>query len=155
MRDRPALFTSGSDPLSQEDRSKRMSLVRAKGNRSTEELVAQKFMEIGIAGWERHVKLPGGRPDFYFSSENLAVFVDGCFWHSCPKCARRIPASRKDFWMKKLEDNRKRDARTRRRLRKAGIRTMRIWEHELRAESWLLRVQARLASIRGESVGDG
>lgn len=148
-------FTSGKDPLSKEERSKRMSLVRGKGNRSTEEVVAQRFDAIGIDGWERHVKLPGGRPDFYFPREKLALFVDGCFWHSCPKCARRIPNSRSEFWHKKLEENRKRDSRTRRKLRKLGLRTMRIWEHELRSENWVSRVQRRLAALQPQGEQEG
>jgi len=61
----------------------------------------------------------------------LAVFVDGCFWHSCPKHATK-PANNAAFWRKKLSANKARDRRVTRTLRRLGWRVVRIWEHELR-----------------------
>ncbi|PKO19412.1 DNA mismatch repair protein Vsr [candidate division BRC1 bacterium HGW-BRC1-1] len=65
-----------------------------------------------------------------FPRLRLAVFVDGCFWHGCPKHFK-LPASNHDFWQKKFEANRLRDRLVNRTLRAKGWRVLRIWEHEL------------------------
>jgi len=72
-----------------------------------------------------------GHPDFVFRRERVAVFVDGCFWHGCPKCYRR-PKSNRKFWDAKAARNRARDAEVTRALRRAGWTVVRIWEHALR-----------------------
>jgi DNA mismatch endonuclease (patch repair protein) len=61
---------------------------------------------------------------------NVLVFMDGCFWHSCPRCGR--PAkSRLRYWMPKMERNRDRDKRVSKSLRKQGWVVLRVWEHEV------------------------
>lgn len=125
-----------SDPLSPEARSSLMSKVKGKGNRSTEQVVADQLSEWGISGWEGHPLGIPGKPDFYFSSERLAIFVDGCFWHGCPHCRRRTPSNHRAFWRQKITENRLRDGRTTRALRRMGIHVTRIWEHALRESTW-------------------
>lgn len=71
-----------------------------------------------------------GRPDFVFLKQRLAVFMDGCFWHACPKHSN-VPANNRAFWFKKLTGNRSRDRVVNRTLRSEGWRVVRIWEHEL------------------------
>jgi DNA mismatch endonuclease (patch repair protein) len=71
-----------------------------------------------------------GTPDFAFPKNRVAVFVDGCFWHGCPRHAS-FPATRRDFWLKKFAANKARDRRVNRELRKRGWRVLRLWEHEL------------------------
>lgn len=119
-----------------------MGKVRSKGNVSTEWRVEVALLGAGILGWSKHPRGIAGKPDFYFAESRIAVFVDGCFWHACPKCRRRIPRTRQTFWTRKLEENRLRDTRTRRALRKDGIRYLRIWEHEVSQTSWLRRLRA-------------
>lgn len=78
-----------------------------------------------------HGQLPG-RPDMVFSGRRKVIFVHGCFWHrhaGCPKC--RLPKSRVDFWVAKLEGNRRRDKLNQRRLRRAGWAVLIVWECEL------------------------
>src|SRR6185503_12491545 len=99
-----------------------------------------------VTGWTKHPKRITGRPDFYFSKIRLAVFVDGCFWHSCPRCGR-LPKSRIEFWANKIETNRLRDNRVRKQLRGEGIATLRIWEHELARSSWLKRLRTRIIKL--------
>ena len=65
------------------------------------------------------------RPDFVFPRQRLAVFVDGCFWHGCPKYATK-PNNNAAFWRKKLGGNKRRDALVTRTLRRAGWRVLRI-----------------------------
>ena len=110
-------------------RSEVMSLVRARGNKATELVLVRLFRQYQIKGWRRHVALPG-RPDFTFRKPRVTIFVDGCFWHCCPKHAR-IPKSNRAFWRCKFSLNARRDRVVTRILRRMGWRVLRIWEHAL------------------------
>jgi DNA mismatch endonuclease (patch repair protein) len=68
--------------------------------------------------------------DFVFRQVRLALFVDGCFWHGCPRHATK-PANNRAFWKKKLAGNKTCDRLVNRTLRRAGWRVIRIWECEL------------------------
>jgi DNA mismatch endonuclease (patch repair protein) len=70
------------------------------------------------------------RPDFVFSKIRLALFVDGCFWHGCPKHGTQ-PKGNRTFWKNKFAHNIARDRLVTRALSRAGWRVLRIWEHEL------------------------
>jgi DNA mismatch endonuclease (patch repair protein) len=120
-------------------RSRMMSAIRAKNTRSTERALRSALMRSGIKGWRLHASHIKGNPDIYFPKHNLAIFVDGCFWHLCPKCGH-IPKTRQPFWKAKIERNRRRDQRTKRFLIRTGISVIRIWEHELRSETNTARV---------------
>ena len=140
-------MSRATDPLSKTERSAHMAKVRGKGNRSTEGRVELALLEAGIGGWEKHPKEIVGKPDFFFPRLRLAVFVDGCFWHGCPVCKRRIPASRPEFWRAKIDQNRRRDNRQQRKLRQQGYHVMRIWEHDLKRNTWLKRLRTMLRKI--------
>jgi DNA mismatch endonuclease (patch repair protein) len=71
-----------------------------------------------------------GKPDFVFPKSRLTVFVDGCFWHGCPKHGH-TPRSNTAYWRKKIARNIERDQEVNRELKKRGWRVFRIWEHEL------------------------
>ncbi|EME14427.1 very short patch repair endonuclease [Rhodococcus triatomae] len=75
--------------------------------------------------------LPGmrRRADLVFPGERVAVFVDGCFWHSCPEHATS-PKNNADWWAEKLAGNVARDRDTDTRLAAAGWTVVRVWEHE-------------------------
>ena len=78
------------------------------------------------------IRLPDGRtvrPDIVFTRRKVAVFVDGCFWHSCPQHGTS-PKSNQDYWIPKLLQNVERDYLTNERLRASGWRVIRVWEHE-------------------------
>ncbi len=92
-----------ADTLTQRERSRVMAAIRSRGNGSTELRVMTIFREHGITGWRRHQTLPG-KPDLVFRRERLAVFVDGCFWHGCPRHCR-MPKSREEFWKAKIARN--------------------------------------------------
>lgn len=84
----------------------------------------------GLRGWCVHPKGITGNPDFAFLHHHVAIFVDSCFWHGCPKHVRH-PKSNIQYWRKKIESNRARDANQTRKLRKEGWTVLRIWEHDL------------------------
>ncbi len=123
-------------------RSAAMASIRSKNCRSTERALRMALIRAAITGWQLHVKLPG-QPDIYFARQRLAVFVDGCFWHFCPKCGH-IPHTRRPFWKAKIDRNRSRDRRIRRLLTGEGIRVIRIWEHQLRSSRTVATVISRL-----------
>lgn len=125
------------DVFTTKKRSEVMAAVRSKGNHSTELVLAGALRRHGVAGWRRHLEIglrPGKtRPDFVFPKPKVAVFVDGCFWHCCPVHGTK-PASRTDFWLPKLEQNRRRDRRVSAALRRQGWRVLRVWEHSVRRD---------------------
>lgn len=67
--------------------------------------------------------------DIVLPRYRIAVFVNGCFWHGCPRHAT-WPKKNSEFWRQKIEANRARDADTDRRLRMNGWNVIRIWEHQ-------------------------
>ena len=106
-----------------------MGLVRSSGNRSTEAVLVELFRQGRVTGWRRRLDLPG-RPDFAFRKSRLAVFVDGCFWHGCPKHLR-LPATNRRYWVQKIGRNAARDRTVRRTLIGRAWQVVRIWEHDL------------------------
>jgi len=106
-----------------------MSRIRSNGNYSTEIRFIRLMQQYKISGWRRRSKLPG-KPDFLFTKQKLAVFIDGDFWHGNPR-KFRIPKTNCDYWSAKIAKNRKRDKTITRLLRKSGWRVLRIWESSL------------------------
>lgn len=114
-------------------RARTMSAIRGKHAKSTERALRMILTRAGFRGWKLHPDLPG-KPDVYFPREKIAIFVDGCFWHGCPRCGH-IPKTRTAFWRAKIARNRKRDVKNTRKLRFAGLKVIRIWEHALSAST--------------------
>jgi len=112
-------------------RSKTMSAIRGKNNRTTELCFRMALVRAGINGWETNAEDLVGKPDFFFRKKGIAVFVDGCFWHGCPKCGH-YPKTRSSFWKTKILRNKERDKKNRRKLRGKGIKVVSIWEHSLK-----------------------
>lgn len=70
------------------------------------------------------------KPDLVMVSRKTCIFVDGCFWHKCPKC-HKPPKSNKKYWIPKIDRNVERDRQQNRYLGKEGWSVVRIWEHEI------------------------
>lgn len=121
-------FTGTSDK-----RSQIMRAVRGKGNKTTEKRLRAALIRNGVKGWRVNPKSTVGNPDFFFPSQRIAVFVDGCFWHACMRCGH-VPNNNRSFWSIKLDNNRRRDRRINRQLRAQGIRVIRLWEHQLKSD---------------------
>ena len=93
------------------------------------------------------MRLPG-TPDFAFTGQQVAVFVDGCFWHGCPR-HYAVPRSNVTFWKKKLDRNMQRDQRVNGELVALGWAVVRVWEHEAKTD--VARVVRRIEqALRGE-----
>ena len=111
-------------------RSALMGRIRGKGNRTTEVPLRLALVRSGIRGWKLHDSGLPGKPDFYFPSAGLAIFVDGCFWHGCAKCGH-MPKTNAGFWTAKLLRNKQRRNLVKRDLKHLGIRVLSFWEHEI------------------------
>jgi DNA mismatch endonuclease (patch repair protein) len=80
----------------------------------------------------QYSKLPG-KPDFAFPGKRKVIWVHGCFWHRHENCSlARLPKGRQDFWVPKLEENRRRDLDSQDQVRQMGWQIMIIWECEIR-----------------------
>ncbi|WP_230874856.1 very short patch repair endonuclease [Methylomonas sp. LL1] len=76
-------------------------------------------------------KLPG-KPDLVFPGRRSVIFMHGCFWHRHPGCKlARLPKSKLDFWVEKLEGNKQRDITHQKQLWELGWRVLVIWECEM------------------------
>ncbi|MFC4785369.1 very short patch repair endonuclease [Nocardioides sp. MAHUQ-72] len=82
------------------------------------------------------------RPDIVFTRAKVAVFVDGCFWHSCPTHGTQ-PKRNTDYWGPKLARNVARDREHDSALTGHGWTVVRIWEHEPLEEALRRVVEAR------------
>ncbi|MGH9905441.1 MAG: very short patch repair endonuclease [Pyrinomonadaceae bacterium] len=111
-----------------------MSAIRGRHTKSTEIRLRMALVRAGLTGWKLHFSTLPGKPDIYFPKRNVAVFVDGCFWHGCRSCGH-IPKTNQAFWEAKIRSNSERDRRNKRKLSSAGISVVRIWEHSLKDRS--------------------
>jgi DNA mismatch endonuclease (patch repair protein) len=136
------------DVLDSAARSELMRRIRSHGNKSTELKIIEVFRANAITGWRRKQKLYG-KPDFVFRKSKVCVFVDGCFWHGCPKCYRS-PSSNVGYWSGKIQRNKVRDRLVSRTLRGDGWHVLRIWEHQL-ADKSHKRLLRRLRDALGEA----
>lgn len=114
-------------------RSKVMSKVRSKGNKSTELRLIEVFANQGIKGWRRNYPVKG-HPDFVFPKKRIAIFVDGCFWHG-HDCRNTRPEQNKDFWSTKREKNKAHDKAITEKFERRGWTVLRIWECELKKKN--------------------
>ncbi|PIW79582.1 MAG: very short patch repair endonuclease, partial [Parcubacteria group bacterium CG_4_8_14_3_um_filter_48_16] len=70
-------------------------------------------------------------PDFIFQKEKVAIFIDGCFWHGCPRCKTQ-PKTNAEYWKLKIANNQKRDKEVKKQLIRDGWKVFRFWEHEIK-----------------------
>ena len=116
---------ASSPPLT---RSQQMSRIRGK-NTEPEKRLRSALWAAGLR-YRVYAQTPVGRPDVVFPGRQLAVFIDGCFWHGCPQHYVR-PGSRVGFWSGKLRENVARDRKQTLELETLGWYVLRVWEHEI------------------------
>ena len=114
-------------------RSKAMSAVRGRGNRTTERRLRLALVRASMSGWKIHVRGIVGNPDFFFADFQVAVFVDGCFWHGCERCGH-IPNTNRPYWSEKIRRTKERDIEKTEKLWLSGITVIQFWEHELQQD---------------------
>ena len=104
-------------------------MSRVKNKDSVAECTLRSVLHAKGLRFRLHRRIEGISVDIVFPSPKVAVFVDGCFWHGCPKHAT-FPKSNKGYWLPKLAENKERDKRQTRRLREVGWKVIRVWEHD-------------------------
>ena len=124
-----------------------MARIRHKDTKP--EMIVRRFLHAQGLRYRLHDKSLSGTPDIVFPSRRVAVAVKGCFWHrhDDPSCKlARLPKSRLEFWIPKLEANRTRDLAQEARLSEAGWKLLVIWECEVSNHEALKRL---MTGIRG------
>jgi DNA mismatch endonuclease (patch repair protein) len=118
------------DTVTKEKRSEIMSKVRSK-NTFPELAVRKLVFSLGYR-YRLHAKNLPGKPDLVFPGRKKVIFVHGCFWHGHDCRQGRAPTSRTDYWLPKLEENKKRDQAKIDQLATLGWRSLVIWQCKLR-----------------------
>lgn len=119
------------DVMTPAQRSRCMAAIRSKHTKP--EMVVRKIVRSLGHAYRLHVASLPGCPDLVFRKHRKAIIVHGCFFHrhAC-KLGRPVPATRREFWVAKLEGNKKRDGLALARLRKLGWATLTVWECQTR-----------------------
>ena len=99
------------------------------------ELVLRELLRThGLTGYRLQWKVPG-HPDVCWPGKKVAVFVNGCFWHRCPRCKLSTPKTNVDYWTAKFERNQERDRQVRAALESEGWTIHTVWECELKKKN--------------------
>ena len=104
-------------------------MKRVKNKNSAAELALRSALHAEGLRFRLHRRVEGVTVDIVFPGPKVAVFVDGCFWHGCPKHAT-FPKSNQDYWLPKLAENKDRDKRQSKYLQGMGWKVIRVWEHD-------------------------
>ena len=118
-----------TDTVSKKKRSEIMSAIRSKNSK-----IEVDFRKVIWKAGFRYRKNPSkyfGKPDLVLKKHKVVIFVDSCFWHGCKKHCR-LPSTRKDYWIPKIERNKQRDKEVGKYYKKIGWKIIRIWEHNLK-----------------------
>ena len=107
-----------------------MQAVKGKGTRLEKRLCAM-LAGMGLKGWKKNVENITRKPDIAFVNQRVAVFIDGCFWHGCPYCRRKLPETNRKYWERKIKRNVALAKSHNRQLRRDGWTVIRVWEHEI------------------------
>lgn len=132
-----------ADIFTKKKRSEIMS--RIKGRDTKLEISFRKALWCaGLRGWRIHHG--SHRIDVAFTRKKVAIFLDGCFWHGCPKHYRK-PKTDEGYWIPKIEANRERDKKTTKALETEGWRVVRIWEHDLGNSDEAMKQAVRISQL--------
>lgn len=119
------------DTVSKAVRRKNMAAIKCKNTKP--ELALRSYLHTKNIRFRIHKKDLVGKPDLWLKKYNAAVFVHGCFWHQHKNCRyASMPKSNVQFWEQKLEGNSERDKKNTRKLRRIGIKSVTIWECQIR-----------------------
>lgn len=116
------------DNVSKEKRSKIMSSIKGKNTRP--EIAVRKILWTRGLRYRIHDRTVFGTPDISNKSRRFAVFVDGCFWHGCPRCYKE-PRSNVSYWQEKIIRNKKRRTLVKKVLKRRGWKIFEFWEHQV------------------------
>lgn len=118
------------DKHTKEQRSRNMKAIKNKDTKP-EIILRKELWKNGYRYRKNYKELPG-KPDIVFIKKKVAVFIDGEFWHgyNWEETKKKLDTNR-EFWIKKIEDNIKRDKKTDKVLSDSGWTVMRIWSEDV------------------------
>lgn len=137
------------DNLKPEDRRKTMQAVKGSGTTLERRLWAM-LAGMGLKGWKKNVTYIKGKPDVIFPNRRVVIFIDGCFWHGCPTCKRKLPQTNREYWERKIGRNIELASLHDEQLRCEGWVIVRIWEHEM-TDRATIRARIRQALAQKET----
>jgi len=137
-----------TDNLKPEDRRKTMQAVKGKGTR-LEKRLSSMLAGMRLNGWRKNASDIIGQPDVVFDKERVVIFIDGCFWHGCPYCQRKLPETNHEYWERKINRNVERAKFKDRQLLDAGWIIIRIWEHEMGDPEARKEIRAKIRQAIG------
>ncbi len=117
------------DIWSKKKRSAVMAKIRSRDTKP--EWIVRRYLFSRGYRYRKNVKGLPGTPDIVLRKYGIIIFIHGCFWHG-HEVDGHIPHSNSDFWQKKIERNRQRDARDKEALERMGWRVMTVWECQLK-----------------------
>lgn len=130
------------DNISPERRSSNMGRIRSKDTRP--EIALRRLIHGLGYRFRLHRRDLPGRPDVVFPLHRKIIFLHGCFWHQHPGCREgRVPGSRRDYWVAKLEGNQVRDEANRALLEQQGWEILVVWECELKNAAAVTRTVSK------------
>lgn len=132
-------------------KTRSFNMSRIKGKNTKPEMIVRRFLfSKGFRYKLHHAKLPG-KPDLSLPKLKTVINIHGCFWHGHKKCKYFVvPKTRTEWWLSKIESNRKRDARNQLELVKLNFKVLTVYECELKSEireKTLNRLLHQLVSI--------
>ena len=116
-----------------ENRSKLMALISSK-NTKPEITLRKALWSEGHKGYRLNWKKVPGRPDIAYPGKKIAIFVNGCYWHRCPKCDLPLPKTNTGFWKEKFEKNVKRDKNKNDELLSLDWIVLVFWECDIKSD---------------------
>ena len=102
-------------------------MSRIRSNKTKPEMIMKEVLK-GL--YLRYQPKMLGNPDFASKKNGVVIFIDGCYWHACPKCYKE-PKSNRKYWIPKIQKNINRDKRYTKELKNAGWKVLRFWEHQV------------------------
>lgn len=120
------------DTVTKKRRSEIMSRVKSKDSK----IEVQFRKELWKAGfrYRKNSNKYFGKPDIVLPKYKAVIFIDSCFWHGCKKHCR-IPSTRRQYWVPKIQKNRLRDKEVAKFYKRNGWNIIRIWEHKLQSNN--------------------
>ena len=109
-----------------------MSANKAK-NTKPEIALRKALWSEGYKGYRLNWKRVPGRPDIAYPGKRIAIFVNGCYWHRCPKCDLPLPKTNTEFWEDKFDKNVKRDKKKKDELLSLDWIVLVFWECDIKS----------------------
>ena len=126
-------------------RSKNMAAIKSK-NTKPEIIVRSHLYSLGFR-YRIHNKSLPGKPDISNKKKKIAIFINGCFWHSHKDCKYAvIPKTRTEWWKKKLDDNKKRDQKNLKKLKSMKWNILVLWECDIKNKKFEKKILEFISS---------